>query len=90
MAWLKFLAYTAAVIVAGRFLSFSANRTAELSGIGTSFIGVLLVSIITTLPKTSVTVAVALCKSNGIVLGNVYGSNAFNVSILSFCGFVFF
>jgi cation:H+ antiporter len=83
-AWIGFLAASLVVIVAGRFLAASANSIAEITGIGASFIGVLLVSIVTTLPEGSVTVAAALRKSYGIVIGNVYGSCAFNVFIISF------
>ena len=83
-AWIGFGVSVAVVIVAGRFLAASADSIAEITGIGASFIGVLLVSIVTTLPEGSVTVAAALRKSYGIVIGNVYGSNAFNVSIIFF------
>lgn len=83
-AWIGFGISVAVVIVAGRFLASSADTIAELSGISASFIGVLLVAIVTTLPEGSVTVAAALRKSYGIVVGNVYGSNAFNVSIFFF------
>jgi cation:H+ antiporter len=71
------------VIVAGRFLAGSADAIAEASGISASFIGVLLVSIVTTLPEGSVTVAASLRRSYGIAMGNVYGSCAFNVTIIS-------
>ncbi|OGA43416.1 MAG: hypothetical protein A3G24_13635 [Betaproteobacteria bacterium RIFCSPLOWO2_12_FULL_62_13] len=83
-AWIGFGISVAVVIVAGRFLAASADSIAEMSGISASFIGVLLVSIVTTLPEASVTVAATLRKSYGIVIGNVYGSNAFNVSIVFF------
>jgi len=83
-AWIGFGISALVVIVAGRFLAASADSIAEISGISASFIGVLLVSIVTTLPEASVTVAATLRKSYGIAMGNVYGSNAFNVTILSF------
>lgn len=82
-AWIGFGISAAVVIVAGRFLAASADQIAEASGISASFIGVLLVSIVTTLPEGSVTVAATLRRSYGIAMGNVYGSNAFNVTILS-------
>lgn len=82
-AWIGFGISVVVVIIAGRYLASSADRIAEVSGISASFIGVLLVSIVTTLPEASVTVAATLRKSYGIAMGNVYGSNAFNVSILS-------
>lgn len=80
-AWIGFSLSALVVIVAGRYLSMSADKIAEISGISASFIGVLLVAIVTTLPESSVSVAAALRKSYGIVIGNVYGSCAFNVSI---------
>ncbi len=83
-AWIGFGVSVAVVIVAGRYLASSADSIAEISGISKSFVGVLLVSIVTTLPEASVTIAATLRKSYGIVIGNVYGSNAFNVSIIFF------
>jgi cation:H+ antiporter len=81
-AWIGFLGSAAVVIVAGRFLAGSADAIAEASGISASFIGVLLVSIVTTLPEGSVTIAASLRRSYGIAMGNVYGSCAFNVTII--------
>src|SRR3990170_7463978 len=82
-AWIGFGISVAVVIVAGRYLASSADAIAEASGISASFIGVLLVSIVTTLPEASVTVAASLRRSYGIAMGNVYGSNAFNIAIIS-------
>jgi cation:H+ antiporter len=86
-AWIGFLVSVAVVIVAGRFLASSADAIAEASGISASFIGVLLVSIVTTLPEGSVTVAASLRRSYGIAMGNVYGSCAFNVTIIFIADF---
>jgi len=83
-AWILFGLSAAIVIVAARFVASSAEALAHLTGISASFIGVLLVAIVTTLPEAAVTVAAALRKSYGIVIGNVYGSCAFNVFILFF------
>lgn len=83
-AWIGFGISVAVVIIAGRYLASSADSIAEISGISKSFVGVLLVSIVTTLPEASVTIAATLRKSYGIVIGNVYGSNAFNISIIFF------
>jgi cation:H+ antiporter len=82
-AWIGFLSSAGVVIIAGRYLAGSADAIAEASGISASFIGVLLVSIVTTLPEGSVTVAASLRRSYGIAMGNVYGSCAFNVTIIA-------
>jgi cation:H+ antiporter len=83
-AWIGFLVSAAVVIVAGRYLAASADAIAETSGISASFIGVLLVSLVTTLPEMSVTVAACLRRSYGIAMGNIYGSNAFNATVPAF------
>lgn len=83
-AWIGFGISAVVVIIAGRYLAASAHVLADITGIGASFVGVLLVSIVTTLPEGSVTIAAALRRSYGIVLGNVFGSCAFNVSIIFF------
>lgn len=80
-AWLIFGLSAAVVIVAARFVAASAEDIAELTGISASFIGAVLVAIVTTLPEGSVLVAAALRKSYGILVGNVYGSCAFNIFI---------
>ena len=85
-AWIGFGIASLVVIIAGRFLASSADAIATISGISASFIGVLLVSVVTTLPEGSVTVAAAFRKSYGIAIGNVYGSCAFNVFIIPFAG----
>lgn len=81
-AWIGFGISALVVIIAGRYLASSADAIAEASGISASFIGVLLVSIVTTLPEGSVTVAASLRRSYGIAMGNVYGSCAFNIAII--------
>lgn len=87
--WGGFFAAAAVVLVAAYFLALSADGIAEASGLGRSFIGVLLVSIVTTLPEASVTVAAALRKSYGLVLGNIYGSCAFNLFVIPIAGLFF-
>ena len=87
--WGGFFAAAAVVLVAAYFLALSADGIAKASGLGRSFIGVLLVSIVTTLPEASVTVAAALRKSYGLVLGNIYGSCAFNLFVIPIAGLFF-
>ena len=82
-AWIGFGISVLVVIIAGRYLAGSADAIAEASGISATFIGVLLVSLVTTLPEGSVTVAASLRRSYGIAMGNVYGSCAFNITIIS-------
>lgn len=88
-AFLGFLAAGVAVLAAAPFLAASADGIAVATGLGKSFIGVLLVSIVTTLPEASVTVAAALRKSYALVIGNIYGSCAFNLFVIPIAGLFF-
>tara|TARA_A100001037_G_scaffold82024_1_gene74074 strand:+ start:5938 stop:6939 length:1002 start_codon:yes stop_codon:yes gene_type:complete len=85
-AWIGFGAAGFVVLIAAPLLALSADGIAEASGLGRSFIGVLLVSIVTTLPEASVTVAAALRKSYALVIGNIYGSCAFNLFVIPIAG----
>ena len=87
--WGGFFTAAAVVLVAAYFLALSADGIAEASGLGRSFVGVLLVSIVTTLPEASVTVAAAMRKSYGLVIGNIYGSCAFNLFVIPIAGLFF-
>ena len=87
--WIGFSAAAAVVLIAAYFLAISADGIAEATGLGRSFIGVLLVSIVTTLPEASVTVAAAMRRSYGLVLGNIYGSCAFNLFVIPIAGLFF-
>ena len=87
--WAGFFAAAAVVLVAAYFLALSADGIAEATGLGRSFIGVLLVSIVTTLPEASVTVTAAMRRSYGLVIGNIYGSCAFNLFVIPIAGLFF-
>ena len=82
-AFIGFAVASMVVIVAGHFLAASADDIAKLSGISASFVGVLLVSLVTTLPEGTVTITACFRKSYGIAIGNVYGSCAFNVFVIT-------
>ena len=87
--WTGFFVAAAVVLVAAYFLALSADGIAEATGLGRSFIGVLLVSIVTTLPEASVTVTAAMRRSYGLVIGNIYGSCAFNLFVIPIAGLFF-
>jgi cation:H+ antiporter len=70
------------VIVAAPLLAASADGIAAATGLGRGFMGILAVSIVTTLPEASVTVTAARRRSYGLVLGNIFGSCAFNLSVI--------
>ena len=83
-AWLGFGAAVLVIGAASPLLAISADGIAEATGVSKSFLGVLAVSVVTTLPEASVSVAAAHRRAYGLVLGNIYGSCAFNIVIIAF------
>ena len=71
------------VIAAGLWLPFAALQLAELMGWSRSFIGTLFVSIATTMPELAVTLSALRIGALDMAVGNLLGSNLFNLVILA-------
>jgi len=82
--WLMFIFISAAVIVAGFFLAWSSDRIADVTGVASSTLGILAVSLVTSLPEFSMAIAAARIGAADMAVAGLYGSNAFNISILFF------
>jgi cation:H+ antiporter len=83
-AWTMFGLVSLGVIIAGVFLAQSVDRVADLTGISSGVLGILAVSIVTTMPEASATVAAARMGAADLGVAGLYGSCVFNVTILSF------
>ncbi len=57
----------------------SANEIAEITGLGTTFIGTTLVAIVTSLPELVTTLAAVKIGAEDMAIGNLFGSNMFNM-----------
>ena len=68
-----------ALIGGGELIVPSAVRIAESMGISKSIIGLTIVALGTSLPELATSVVAAFKKNSDIALGNVIGSNIFNV-----------
>ena len=77
-----FAVAAAVIFVAAPFLANAAGTIARLSGIGSTFIGTTLVAIATSLPELVSTFAAVRIGAHDLAVGNVFGSNAFNMVIL--------
>jgi cation:H+ antiporter len=77
-----FLLAAIAITVAGPFLAESAGQLAELTGLGTTFVGSTLVAFCTSLPELVATAAAIRIRAFDLAIGNIYGSNAFNMVLL--------
>lgn len=72
----------AGLIIGARFVVDSAISMARLFGISELVISITAVAIGTSLPELSTSIVAALKKEHDIVVGNIIGSNIFNIGIL--------
>ncbi len=81
--WLRPIAFLVVglimLVIGGRLLVSGAIDLARLAGMSETLIGVSVVAIGTSLPELAASVAAALKKQGGIALGNVIGSNIYNL-----------
>ncbi|MCG6860978.1 MAG: sodium:calcium antiporter, partial [Chromatiaceae bacterium] len=82
-AVLKYIAAAAVVLIAGVWLPFIAKALAHEMGWYQSFVGTLFVAFVTSLPEMVVTVAALRLGAVDMAIGNLFGSNLFNIGILA-------
>ena len=83
-AWVLFGLVSAGVVVAGFFLAWSTDQIAEITGVASSTLGILAVSLVTTMPEASAMIAAARMGAVDLGVAGLFGSCAFNVTILFF------
>lgn len=64
----------------------SANEIAVITGLGTTFIGATLVALTTSLPEAVTTLAAIKIGANDMAIGNLFGSNMFNMFVIGLNG----
>ncbi len=79
----------AALIAGGKLLLMSAVYFAGLMGVSEAVIALTVVAVGTSLPELATSVVAAIKKEQDIAIGNVVGSNIFNIlGILGFSGLI--
>lgn len=68
---------------AAMLLPYFGKNIAESSGLGQSFFGTLFIAASTSLPEVVVSIAAVRLKTIDLAIGNVFGSNMFNIAMLS-------
>lgn len=71
-----------AIVAAGFVVAQTADALAQQTGLGSSFVGVALLPIATSLPEISTTVAAARLGQFEMAFSNVYGANLLDVGVL--------
>jgi cation:H+ antiporter len=79
----RFALAAAVVLAAGTWLPAVADQLAQAMGWNRSFVGTLFVAVVTTLPEMAVTLSALRLGALDMALGNLLGSNLFNVTILA-------
>lgn len=69
----------AALVIGGRLVVTSAVDMATAMGVSEKLIGLTIVAAGTSLPELATSVVAALKKNNDIAVGNIIGSNIFNI-----------
>ncbi|MBI5408044.1 MAG: sodium:calcium antiporter [Nitrospirae bacterium] len=71
------------VIIAAIFLPKIGEGIAESTGLGQTFVGNIFIAVSTSLPEVVVSVAAVKIDAVDLAIGNLFGSNIFNIFILS-------
>lgn len=78
-----------AMVIITPYMISSAVEIAEFSGLGLTFIGTALVALVTSLPELITTIAAARIGADDMAIGNLFGSNMFNMVTLGFADFFY-
>jgi len=79
----RFAVAASVVVGAGLWLPFAAVDLANTMGWNRSFVGSLFVAMATTLPELAVTLSALRLGALDMAIGNLLGSNLFNVTIVA-------
>ena len=80
--WLRFAGASVIVLVAGWLASGAADALAYRTGLGSAFLGATALALATSLPELSTTIAASRSGRYTTAISNIFGSNAFCVSLL--------
>ena len=78
-----------AILVAAPFMVNAAQRIAVTSGLGATFFGTLFMAIVTSFPELVVSITAVRMGAFDLAVGNLFGSNAFNIFVLVFVDLVY-
>lgn len=88
-AGIGFVCAAAVILVTGPHLAKAAGHLAELSGLGNTFVGTTFVAVSTSLPELAASFVAIRLGAYDLAIGNVFGSNAFNMLLFLPLDFAF-
>jgi cation:H+ antiporter len=78
----RYSLFAVIIVITALFLPYFVEHIAEETGLGKSFAGTLFLAISTSLPEIAVSLAAIRMGSIDLAIGNLLGSNLFNILIL--------
>lgn len=81
--WIQFLISAAIIIYAGSKLTRNAAVVAENTGIGSAWVGAMLLPLATSLPELVTTLTAVSIDAPDLALGNLLGSCLYNLALLA-------
>lgn len=78
-----FAVATAVIYFVAPVLAAKGDEIAEVTGLGRTFVGTLLLAGVTSLPEAVSTITAIRIGAVGMAIGNIFGSNAFNMLIFA-------
>ncbi len=89
MVWIKLIAAAGLITASGVVLTIFADRLGDKLKISGAFIGLLILSTVSSLPELGATVSVvSYIGKPDLAAGNIFGSNTFNMLILAILDFI--
>jgi cation:H+ antiporter len=79
-----FIATAVVTAGAGTWLAFVGDQISEVTGLSTSFVGTLFLAICTSAPEIVVSISAVRLGAIHMAVGNVVGSNLFNMGVIIF------
>jgi len=80
--WLFIIAGLASLVVGGKLIVNSAIQIASSMGVSEKVISLTIVAIGTSLPEMATSVVAAIKKNKDLAVGNIIGSNIFNIFLI--------
>ena len=77
------------VIVSGIFLIHASKAISLTTGLSASFMGAILVAIVTSLPELATSIGALRIGAYDMIVGNLFGSNMFNILTIFFADSAF-
>jgi cation:H+ antiporter len=88
-ALVGFLVCGAIIVVSGIFLVRASKEIALSTGLSASFMGAILVAIVTSLPELVTSIGALRIGAYDMIVGNIFGSNMFNILTIFFADLAF-